>query len=206
MLRPRGQRKTQDPCPRCGLHRDRCLCAQIPRLETATRLCLVIHHRELKRTTNSGRLATEALVNSELRVRGQREQTLDLSDLVGGGYQSLLFFPSEDAVELTTEFIASRRALDPRPFQLIVPDGNWRQASKVASRHPELASLPRVKISDANTATKHLRVEHKAEGMSTLEAIARAFRILESEATGVALLELYQLKLVQTLKGRGELR
>jgi DTW domain-containing protein YfiP len=167
---------------------------------------LVIHHRELKRTTNSGRLATEALVNSELRVRGQREQTLDLSDLVGGGYQSLLFFPSEDAVELTTEFIASRRALDPRPFQLIVPDGNWRQASKVASRHPELASLPRVKISDANTATKHLRVEHKAEGMSTLEAIARAFRILESEATGVALLELYQLKLRQTLKGRGELR
>lgn len=204
MIRPRGRRKTQDPCPRCFLHRERCLCAEIPRLETATRLCLVIHHRELKRTTNSGRLAVEALVNSEMRVRGRRDETLDLADLAAPGpYQGLLFFPAADARELTPALIAELRRADPRPVQLIVPDGNWRQAAKVASRHRELAALPRVKIAEPNQGAAHLRAEHFPEGLSTLEAIARAFGILEDARTGDALLELYRRKLEKTLVGRG---
>lgn len=203
--RPRGQRKTQDPCPRCFLHRARCLCALIPRLESRTRLTLVIHHREIKRTTNSGLLAVEALVNSEARVRGLPGPTTDLTDLVAGAYQPLLFFPSEDAAELDAKLIEDLRRTDPRPFGLIVPDGNWRQASKVAKRHPELRGVPRVKITTPNSSSRHLRAEHLPEGMSTLEAIARAYLVLENENVGRQLLQLYQEKLRRTLLGRGVL-
>lgn len=164
----------------------------------------MIHHRELKRTTNSGKLATEALTNSEVRVRGVPGETLDLTDLQSGPYQNLLFFPSDDAHELTADYVRARRELDPRPFQLIVPDGNWRQASKVSRRHSELKDVPRVKISAINTAKSHLRTEHMPEGMSTLEAIARAFHYLEGDSVGQALQDIYRLKLQQTLIGRGE--
>jgi DTW domain-containing protein YfiP len=41
----------------------------------------------------------------------------------------LLFYPSEDAVELDKELVAQ----DQKPIQLIVPDGTWRQASKVTT-------------------------------------------------------------------------
>ena len=88
------------------------------------------------------------------------------------------------------------------PVNLIVPDGNWRQASKVHRRHPELGALPRVKLSQPNVGTDHLRTEHFLEGHSTLEAIAMAFEVLESEAVGLALTALYRAKLAATLAGR----
>lgn len=197
MTRPlERQRKTKNPCPVCQLHPERCLCAFIPRLELRTRLALVIHVRELKRTTNTGRLALQALPNSQMIVRGEAGEKLDLSPLLLPEYESYVLFPSEDAVDIED--------LRPqKPVQLIVSDGNWRQASKINTRHPEIAHLPRVKISAENTARYHLRKEHFAEGLATLEAIALAFRILEGDAVGDSLAALYERKLTATLQGRG---
>lgn len=196
------KRKTKDPCRNCGLHKSLCICDQIPTLSVQTRICLIIHHRELKRTTNTGQLAVKSLTNSEMRIRGQKDfGPLDLSDLLNPNFRSILFFPTEDAAELTPSFISQ----SPLPLQLIVPDGNWRQASKVSLRHPELKSIERVKISTPNTGTRHLRVEHFIEGLSTLEAIAQALGIIEGPHIKSALLKLYEAKLIRTLHGRGSL-
>jgi len=193
------KRKTKDPCERCFLHRELCICEFIPHLNLKTRVCLVIHAKELKRTTNTGRLAIESLSNSEMRIRGEGMNALDLSDLLLGPYRPVMFYPAEDATELTPEFVA----MDPRPIQLIVPDGNWRQASKVPIRHKELVAVPRVKISSPNLSTQHLRAESSEEGMSTLQAIAEAIRRIEGDAAAAPLLKLYQMKLERTLQGRG---
>lgn len=185
----------------CGLHKTLCICAVIPRLNLRTKVSLIIHRKELKRTTNTGRLALQALVNSTVRIRGEHQaQALDLTDLLSNDYRSVLFFPSADAQELSAEFLNQ----SPLPVQLIVPDGNWRQASKVGIRHPELAHLERVKIGAPNQGTNHLRAEHFAEGMSTLQAIAMAITVIEGEAAGNELLNVYQAKLRNTLIGRGQ--
>lgn len=196
------KRKTKDPCPCCFLNKARCICAKIPTLDLKTRLCLVVHAKELKRTTNTGRLAIKALINSEMRIRGDGTEALDLSALLNSHYQTLLFYPSADAVDLTTEFLAK----DPRPVQLIVPDGNWRQASKVHYRHHELKDVPRVMIKAPNLATQHLRAENTPEGMATLEAIAQALGIIEGAPVKEALMGLYLAKLEGTLQGRGTLK
>lgn len=196
----RGKRKTLDPCLECGLHKTLCICAHIPRLKLKTKVSLIIHAKELKRTTNTGRLAIKALENSEMFIRGEGKAPLDLTPLLmGPNYRTLLFYPSSDAIELTPQLV-HKSAL---PIQLIVPDGNWRQAGKVHTRHPELKELPRVMIKTENKAQFHLRKEHSKEGMATLEAIAHALGIIEGEAAGGPLLDLYQKKLSQTLKGRG---
>ena len=207
------KRKTVDPCERCGLHRILCLCALIPKIDLRTRLTLIIHAKEMKRTTNTGRLALEALTNSEVVIRGRRgpididgktpAPAIDLSKFLQPDYLPLLFFPCDEAVELTADFVRSIRGSANLPIQLLVPDGNWRQASKVHSRHPELSNVVRVKISTPNTAEKHLRAEHLIEGMSTLEAIARAVGIIESREAEARLLGLYGEKLSRTLTGRG---
>lgn len=160
---------------------------------------MVIHSKELKRTTNTGRLALHALVNSEMYVRGDSSNHLELSSLLSPDYESYVLFPADDAMNLED--------LKPeKPVQLIVSDGNWRQASKLNTRHQELRHLPRVKISSKNTARYHLRKEHFSEGLSTLEAIALAYMTLEGEEAGNALLALYQRKLKATLIGRGAIR
>jgi DTW domain-containing protein YfiP len=194
------KRKTKHPCPVCFLHKERCLCSEIPRLDLQTRLSLIVHAKELKRTTNTGRLAIQALKNSEMFVRGLGRESLDLSKLIDQKYQCLFFFPAATATELTPEFV---QQFD-KPIHLLVPDGNWRQASKVQNRHPELAGIPRVKISTPNAEKQKLRVESTQEGMATLQAIAMAMWVLEGEEVFHKIMKLYQLKLSRTLEGRGE--
>jgi DTW domain-containing protein YfiP len=193
------KRKPKDPCLICFLNKNLCICNLIPRLDLKTKICLVIHAKELKRTTNSGRLAVKALVNSEMRIRGDTLMPLQLGDLLVPEYSTYLFYPAEDALELTPELVASCK----QPIQLIVPDGNWRQASKVHYRHHELKNIPRVMIRQSNKAIYHLRAETTDYGMSTLEAIAQALGVTEGPEPKAALLALYQAKLKATLIGRG---
>jgi DTW domain-containing protein YfiP len=194
------KRKTLDPCQGCFLHKDRCICASIPTLSLKTKVTLVVHAKELKRTTNTGRLALKALTNSEMRIRGADHTALDLSDLITPAYRTFLFYPSDDATELNEELVNQ----SPLPIQLIVPDGNWRQASKVHYRHHELKDIVRVKISSPNLAATHMRAETTEAGMATLEAIASALRIIEGDDVGNTLMEFYQRKLDGTLEGRGK--
>lgn len=192
-------RKPQNICPDCHSTRLQCLCDAIPRLDLATRVCLVIHHRELLRSSNTGLLALRALVNSEMRVRGEGTQNLDLSDLVRTPYRTFLFYPAPDAVELTTVLVGQ----SPRPIQLIVPDGTWRQASKVHYRQKELAGVPRVKIAKPDAAIYSLRAQHRPEGMATLQAIAHGLGVIEGDQVKAKLMGLYRAKLERALAGRG---
>ncbi len=193
------KRKTKNPCNVCGMSMENCFCSEVEQIEVNTRLLLVVHSKELKRTTNTGRLAVHSLGNSQLLVRGEMGNPLNLSPFLNGEYESLLLFPSKEAEELTPEVLKRIR----RPIQLIVPDGNWRQASKLEIRQKEISHLPKVMIKEKNEAAFHLRKENSIYGMSTLEAIAKAMGILEGKDVEQRLQHLYQLKLQRTLKGRG---
>lgn len=199
-LKIKRLRKTQDPCSLCYLHKDRCICAFIPQLNFQTHLSLIIHAKELKRTTNTGTLALKALINSKIYIRGLKDKPLSGADILNANYQPLLFFPAKEATDLTPDFVQSFK----KPIQLIVPDGNWRQASKIHTRYPEFQTIPRVMIKATNVSTQHLRTETTPEGMATLQAIAFAFGILENEKAKNDLLALYEKKLEATLLGRGQ--
>lgn len=196
---PRGRRKTQAPCAGCGLHARLCLCADLPRLALKrTELVLLVHAKELKRTTNTGRLAVRALEGSRLVVRGEAATPVDFTFLQTDPRATFLLFPSDDA-----EDVEDAAARTTGPVRLLVPDGNWRQASKVRKRHPELADVRCVKLSRPNPFRHHLRRETDPNGRATLLAIAEALRAFEGDAVGEALLALYRLKLERTLEGRG---
>ena len=141
-------------------------------------------------------------MNSEMRVRGETREPLDLSDLLTDRYRTLLFYPTVDAVELDNELVAQDRT----PIQLLVPDGTWRQARKVHYRHRELKDVPRVKISAPDISKFHLRAQHRPEGMATLQAIAHGLGVIEGDLVKEQLMKLYDAKVERTLIGRGLLR
>jgi DTW domain-containing protein YfiP len=194
--------RPRKPCPLCAASRTLCLCDAVPRIELQTKIALIIHHRELSRNSNTGLLALRALVNSEMRIRGEGREALDLQELLTPHYRSFLFFPSADAVELDRTLVAQER----RPIQLIVPDGTWRQAKKILSRHPELKELPRVKISKPDLATFQLRAQSRPERMTTLQAIAHGLGVIEGDPVRAQLMKLYDTKIERTLIARGILR
>lgn len=185
-------------CGRCHVHRSLCFCPEIPRLVTRTRLLLVIHYREQRKPTNTGSLAAECLTNSTVLVRGhsaQRECSLDLDPTA----TTLVLFPHEHAQPLT-DFAAKQ------PITLVVPDGNWRQASKVRTRIPELTNAPLVSLPVGPPSNYALRHESQAGGLATLEAIARAFGILEGAAVQAQLERVLRIMVERTLWARGALR
>jgi DTW domain-containing protein YfiP len=181
------------------MHGSLCICALIPRVETRTRLVLVIHRYEDRKPTNTGRLAAECLVNSEVVVRGHAAHP-SAGVTLSRGVQPVLLFPHEDAVPIEAFARSSR------PVTLIVPDGSWRQASKVRHRVPGLSDVPCVTLPPGAPSTYRLRVDAHEHGLATIEAIARALRILEAEqgeAVWGALDAVFRAMVERTLWARG---
>jgi len=185
-------------CPRCRIHASLCVCALIPRIATRTRLVLVIHRREDRKPTNTGRLAVECLSNSQVLVRGH-ESSSRAPFTWDGSTQPVLLFPHQDAIPI------ARFAASERPVTLIVPDGTWRQAAKVRARVPGLAEVPCVSIEPDAPTMYRLRQETRDGGLATIEAIARAMGILEGAPVRSALETVFRAMVERTLWSRGQL-
>lgn len=174
------------------------MCASIPRVVTRTRVVLLIHRAEDRKTTNTGRLATMCLTNSDVVVRGNRESPTTGPIDLPPGVRPLLLFPFEGAVDVAT-FASSRE-----PLALIVPDGNWRQASKARNRVPGLRDVTCVSIPPGPASDYRLREESHDERVCTLEAIARALGVLEGPSVQQVLEGALALMVRRTLQARGE--
>ncbi|HSO36992.1 MAG TPA: tRNA-uridine aminocarboxypropyltransferase, partial [Labilithrix sp.] len=119
------------------------------------------------------------------------------------GTRPLFLFPHEDAVPLAS--LATVPG-DDRPVTLIVPDGNWRQASKVRNRVAGLRAVPCVSLPVGAPSIYRLRSEAHPFGLATLEAIARSLRLLEGDAgpeIEEALLHVFRVMVERTLWSRG---
>lgn len=189
-------------CPGCEIRKALCFCSAIPRLETATRVVVLMHTAEEVLTTNTARLAHKALVNSELRFHGRKIERMSTVGLIEPEQESLLLFPSPYAEELNDDFVARLT----RPAKLIVPDGSWRQAQKMVRREPLFAKMRHVKLPIGPPSIYKLRIQPDAFGLCTLEAIARSLGILERCPTAQTKLEeLLHIMVTRTLWSRGAL-
>ena len=193
-----GKPGKTERCARCKLHKRLCLCDLIPSLDLATRLVVIMHHREHLKTSATASLALASLPNSALWLHGYQENPVDISSELVDDRRVLLLFPSEEARILTPELIAE----DTRPVTLVVPDGNWRQASKMGRRIPTLSALPQVKLAPGPPSRYFLRSEPRAEGMATFEAIARAYGVLESVEVQRELEAVFEVMVRRTLMTR----
>jgi DTW domain-containing protein YfiP len=158
-----------------------------------------MHHREWAKPTATGPLALAALSNSELRIQGYQEQPLNLQDLDSEQRRTLLLYPGEDARILSRELLAE----DPRPVNLVVPDGNWRQAARMGRRLPGLEHATMVRLPEGSKTSWGVRKECHPEGLATFEAIARALGITDSATVQASLETLFSLMVSRTLQARG---
>ena len=197
-----SRRDNQDiRCATCQMHSTLCVCELIPRIQTRARLSLLIHYREARKPTNTGQLAARCLVRSSIGIVGDRSP-LPLP-LVGDNEQGILLFPAEDAVPIASFSNSSK------PLVLIVPDGNWRQASKMRNRIAGLATVPCVLLPHGLVTNYRLRSEPRGDGLATMEAIAYAMGVLEGERGAeiqAALLHVLRTMVERTLWLRGTLR
>lgn len=193
--------KSRDRCPRCFIRRVLCVCEIVPSFDLKTRVVVLLHNRESKRPTNTGRLLGLALTHFDLHVRGVKGQRLQTENLVDSERTPLFFYPSERAVPLDSELISSIE----KPVTLIVPDGSWRQAAKVQHREPAFKNILHVKLKNGPQPQYYLRRETKPGGMATFLAVARALGVLEGVHVQEELEKFFNIFAERTLWSRARL-
>lgn len=180
-------------CPRCYLPTRLCLCAQVPRLDTRTEFLVIRHNKEKEKSTNTVRVAALALVRCQVLTYGAPGERFDPSVLEGP--DTWLLFPDTQAPEPQA----------PAPKRLIVLDGNWGQARRMVQRLPVLRRMPGLALPPPPPNTRRLRRPPNPDGMSTLEAMAGAVALLESEALAQQLYALHELMIDRVMESRGRL-
>ncbi|MFM1846679.1 MAG: hypothetical protein RL417_153 [Pseudomonadota bacterium] len=178
-----------------------CLCPVTPSLETRTRVVVVMHVAERNKSSNTARLITNALPNSETRYQGERDKPLDLSGLVSPDRESWILFPETGNRAVTKEEIDRLT----RPVTLIVPDGTWSQAKHIAAHISERTGARRVTIPDLGPSKYRLRIGQKPHQLCTLEAVARLLGMLESPTVQTELEKLLTTMVERVLFTRARL-
>lgn len=186
-----------------------CLCSIFEALPTRTHVRLVVHVRESRKSTNTARLLPLLLSEAEIRLRGGRgmgggedmpaAETF-LPETRDASRRAVVLFPSTSAVCVST-------LLDGPPVTLLVPDGNWRQATRAIRRSPEMVDLPHVMLPPGPPSRYRLRNHPDPTRISTFEAVSRALGILEPEGAAVAarLDDAFTRFVERSLYSRGEL-
>jgi DTW domain-containing protein len=178
-------------CERCLLQY--CLCAEIPTIATATRVVIVRHHREIFRGSNTGRLAHFALPNSDLIDHGVVGAPATLPPLDG----AWLVFPDGQV---------AAPPISPPPRAIVMLDATWSQARRMFRKIPALRGLPVLRLPEGPMPVNRLR-ESPALGMvSTIEAIARALRLLEGEAVAAPLERLFEVAVARMAQSGRQMR
>lgn len=190
------------PCPTCRQPGWLCVCAYAPRLAIRTPLVVVVHCHDAGRTSNTTRLLTLAVRGAQILRHGDLSGPADPASHVPAGTTPVVLFPGHGARPLTPELVAGL----PTPPVLIVPDGNWRQASRMVKRLPLLAGAVKAALPDREFPGTALRRNHERHRMSTYEAVAQAVGVLEGEAMSAPLLDFYRRATDRMLMVRGRLR
>ncbi|MCC6276634.1 MAG: DTW domain-containing protein [Oligoflexia bacterium] len=179
---------------------DLCFCSEIPEIESSIRISLVLHHRDYYRPTNTGRVACLALKNSQVISYGGPGVD-GLANLeIREDEPTFCLFPSEQSVGLSEHFEKSKCS----SMHLIVPDGSWRQARRIAKRIVERFKIPVVRL--GSVSNTELKIRHQAveDRISTMEAIALGLQELGvQEASKLCLVS--QIMASRTLWSRAQL-
>ena len=182
-----------------------CICSALPPAPVAlsTRVLILQHPREARKAIATVPLIPLCLRDVEVvraRVpwcRGQEplpqpEELSFLEQSVHDGYEPLLLFPAPEAVVLDTVDVSNSRPLQGGEgggkVLLVLIDGTWSQAQNLMRNSPGLAAACTLVMFDGeqHAIIGELRREPQQHCMSTLEACARALRIVEPTAEAEA--------------------
>ncbi|MBJ6762017.1 DTW domain-containing protein [Myxococcaceae bacterium JPH2] len=192
-MRSRTPEDLAGRCPRCYLPTALCLCAELPCVVTRTELLIVRHNKEAEKSSNTARMAALALPRCRILPYGAPGKPFDASELEAP--DTWLLFPDAQPPEPGA----------PLPKRLVVLDGSWGQARRMAQRLPVLRRLPGLRLPPPLPDSRRLRRPPHPDGMSTLEAMAGAIGHLEGEEVARPLYDLHELMIDRVLTSRGRL-
>ncbi len=164
-------------CARCQLSQSTCICSWRVECQAQVEVVVLMHHDEIFKPTNTGRLIADILPKNTRCFEWSRTQPAqELLDMLADPQRYwLTLFPSDRNDKVVHE---SRDTLPrDRQLTLLLLDGTWRQASRMLRSSHWLKNLPQLNL-PAN-AQGHYRIRQALQDgqLSTAEAAAMALQI-----------------------------
>lgn len=185
-------------CPGCFLHLHYCICKESPHFELKTKVTLFMTNREQFKTTNSGRLCNLALANTSTVIVPRELVLPSAEEWLDSECEPLLLFPWGNSEDVATELPPTKK-----PFQLIVPDGTWKECRKLAGKIMEQRAMKSFTVSREEPTKYQLRRGGRPGGLCTFEAISEALGVIENDQIKIALLQFFDRMVQNTLRMRG---
>lgn len=184
-------------CEVCRMHSKLCICNEIQQIQiaTKTRLYLAMHIAEKNKPSNSARLLKLTLPNSEIRYQGLVKEPLDISGILSEQRDTYLLYPEADLQPV--DLLHNKK-----PINLLVPDGTWQQAKKIAALLTAKLKVPRLSVPGLEASNYKLRVADRQGRLSTLEAVARVLEVLEGVEVRRKLEHIFQVMIERVLISR----
>jgi len=193
-----ARRSDQPRCEGCGVIVPRCICARLPRVALPFRLVVVQHGKERAKPTNTARLLPRVIerctiVTYATHLRPWSPALLDAGCDEGTRDETrLLLYPDADATPLDRATVASWAN---SPHCLVVLDGSWRQAGRLARKADGVRELPRVTLPPGAPSRWTVRRAPRPEAVATFDAIVRVADLLHDRGTAAALARAWELLL-----------
>lgn len=180
-------------CQRCWLRVSFCVCTSVTLVDFPTKVVIVRHILEERKSTGTARIAALALPNCAIVDYGDDWTVADAQ--LRAWPRPTLLFPNDDAVPVP-----------PLPADvLVVLDGTWRQARRMRKKLTALHQAPCLALPPVEGAQLRLRDAPSSQARSTLEAIADAARVLGFVDAAEQLHGLHRLFVERTYAARGVL-
>lgn len=184
--------KRRARCPDCTLICMHCVCAHIAPIDNRTPVRVLQHPNERHHALNTARWVVAGLRQAQCLCK----PCFTPSDWQIEGREPVLLFPAERDAPAGPDG-AAQPADD--HCSLVVIDGTWRQAAAILRMHPALLSLRRLSLPAAATSAYRLRKSPRADGLSTVEAVAAALDIMDAPTNHAAILRPFQAHIDQQI-------
>jgi len=165
------------PCHQCGFNFN-CLCHQTPTLVSKVNIALLLHKNELKRETNTGKLISKVLPNSQRFIWDRVTPPQDLLDLIlSERFNPILLFPTDSS------FIINKNTFSQstKPPLFIFLDATWQEAKKMVRRSSWLQSLTCAQLPINKKSAYSLRRNQEIGNLCTSEAASVLLRCADEQ-------------------------
>ncbi len=160
-------------CERCRFVPRWCICAGFRAITCPLQVDVLIHHREFWRPTSTGRLINRVMPASRHHLF-QGEKPPVRADIVSPGRTLWILHPRGEPLPA---------GADPAALQVLLLDGSWREAARMAQTVGSWGRLIRLPV--AGASRYQLRQQEQAGNYSTIESLMfllAALGLTEAEA------------------------
>ena len=199
-------------CDGCRLPPRWCVCGALPSVVTGAAVDILIHRREQWRPSSTGALLARAICGARLHVHRpdprSRESPAFPPALLRPGHECWVLHPQGETVGAEMP-LTSR----PLPVQVVLLDGNWREAGEMlrlinaaasAAGREGSAALRVVRLPEGAPGRFWIREAPAPGQRATAEACGAILGLLGESAAAERLRLHFELHVWATLRARGK--